>query len=253
MLSHLFFPTAKPKMSLKSIRLKTSDSDRPGGEGEGVVKDREEAAKKKRRKKKKSGESVGGGGGGGEKEGAGKGERETLKDRAKSEQLDVTTTAAPEVAEREKVESEGAASGGSSPSSAADSGIGSGVEHVAVETPARQAGIDKSGGDTPPVVGERETRRRKLHTCACCGVGETTAKTFKRCQKSVATVVIATPGVDKAVMSAPPPEWSSGVMAAHEALNLEIQVQILAGPKPFSAAHYFSPSLPSLPPPFTAS
>lgn len=94
------------------------------------------------------------------------------------------TAAGTEEAEREK--SEGATSGPTSPT---DSGIGSGVEHVATETPARLPTKSRGGSEKVElvgdqgVVGEKEPRRRKLHTCACCGEGETVAKTFKRCQK----------------------------------------------------------------------
>ena len=84
----------------------------------------------------------------------------------------------------EKGESEGPASCNSSgPASPTDSGIGSGVEHVATETPTRPAVVTSRSSEGVEVVGEKEGRRKKLHTCACCGEGETSAKTFKRCQK----------------------------------------------------------------------
>lgn len=90
-----------------------------------------------------------------------------------------------------------------SPSSITDSGIGSvaGDEPVAkddqcivsqadcdldpVTVEEELAGIDTSSvaKDVSTVAKEVDTKKRKLHSCACCGCGETVPKSFKRCQK----------------------------------------------------------------------
>ena len=114
------------------------------------------------------------------KHGEVKGEEEKVVEREKTEK--VTDS---QEADTEKKEGKGHVSCSSSgPSSPTDSGIGSGVEHVAMETPSRPA-KSRSSEDVGVVgaIGEKDSRRRKLHVCACCGAGETVAKSFKRCQK----------------------------------------------------------------------
>lgn len=90
-----------------------------------------------------------------------------------------------------------------SPSSITDSGIGSvaGEEPVATDdqciitqadldidldpdtvTVEESAGIDVAK-DVSTVAKEVDAKKRKLHSCACCGCGETVPKSFKRCQK----------------------------------------------------------------------
>lgn len=75
----------------------------------------------------------------------------------------------------------------SSPSSTTDSGIGSvvGEEPVAREDQCitRVGSNGAAESNESSVAKEGDTRKRKLHFCACCGSGETIPKSFKRCQK----------------------------------------------------------------------
>lgn len=90
-----------------------------------------------------------------------------------------------------------------SPSSVTDSGIGSvaGEEPVARDdqclttqadldvcnetVEVESAGINDSSvaKDVSTVAKEMDPKKRRLHSCACCGCGETVPKSFKRCQK----------------------------------------------------------------------
>lgn len=106
--------------------------------------------------------------------------------------------------------SDGSSSSCLSPSSITDSGIGSvaGEEPVArddqciitqadleidldpdTEIVEESAGInvDKDvstvAKEVSTVAKEVDAKKRKLHSCACCGCGETVPKSFKRCQK----------------------------------------------------------------------
>ena len=129
----------------------------------GEVVEREGAGKKKRKKKKKK---------------AAEEKTEIVDEKNDKKKEEGALIGVCETTERKKAEADSLCS---SPNSTADSGIGSGAEHVATDTLARQT-TDSSGG-----VCEKSdaSRRRRLHTCACCGAAERVAKTFKRCQKSV--------------------------------------------------------------------
>ena len=69
----------------------------------------------------------------------------------------------------------------SSCSSPTDSGIGSvgGAEPVAKEL----VDLETSVGCDKAVAKEVDAKKRKMHTCAQCGLAETVSKSFKRCQK----------------------------------------------------------------------
>lgn len=88
-----------------------------------------------------------------------------------------------------------------SPSSVTDSGIGSVAEEEPVARDDQciitQADLDLDpdteiieesaeidvAKDVSTVPKEVDAKKRKLHSCACCGCGETVPKSFKRCQK----------------------------------------------------------------------
>ena len=175
------------------MKLKPGDSENcsaTAGDGSQEPERDEEKEKKKRKKKKKKSCKDGGSEVGGELVGAGG----TRSEKLIFEEDKSSTKSQPRHMDGAVCRNEDAKTGGdmSACPSPTDSGISSigGVETVVKEF----IELDFGGGvsDQTPVavakevmsiVKEVDTRKRKLHVCAYCGLAETVAKSFKRCQK----------------------------------------------------------------------